>query len=94
MAKDTKKPTNALANQGDALETMLGQPVLLMCMNYFYHGTLEGVNYEQAMLSEDDAVIVYETGPWADAKWKDAQKLDRQVIVNRSAIESFMPGKK
>ena len=93
MAKKEEKQVNLLANQGDQLDTMIGQPVLLMCMNYFYHGTLVGVNFEQAMLSEDDAVIVYETGPWSDAKWKDSQKLGRPVVINRSAIESFMRGK-
>jgi len=72
------------------MESLLGARVLLMCMNYFYVGKLMGVNRSCVLLH--DASIVYETGDWSAASWKDAQSIKRSAVyVRLAAIESFMP---
>lgn len=71
------------------LVTLLGEPVLLMCINYFYAGTLSGVNKTHVELS--DPKLVYETGEWSSGAWKDAQKLPAEKLyVRLSCIESWM----
>ncbi len=77
--------------EGEGLMALLGEKVLLLCANYFYAGTLTGVNEKCVLLS--DAYIVYETGNWADAKWKDAQKIGDEFYVQTNAIEAYGKGK-
>jgi hypothetical protein len=79
--------------QGEGLVALLGEHVMLFCANYIYAGTLTGVNDTCVLL--DDAKIVYETGPFSDAKYKDAQSLPtKSWYIQTSAIESFGIGKK
>jgi hypothetical protein len=74
--------------EGEGLEALLGKNVLLMCMNYFYTGLLVGVNDKFVKL--DKCSIVYETGPWSDKKFKDAQLIgDAPHYVMVDSIESF-----
>lgn len=73
--------------EGEGLESMLGERVTLFCMNYIYTGKLIGVNDTCVQLQ--DPSIVYETGPFNDPKWKDAQALPQNLYVMTSAIESF-----
>ena len=74
------------------MEALLGQNVLLFCLNYIYAGTLAGVN-ETCVLLENPS-IVYETGPFTDSKYGDVQKLHtKNWYVMRTAIESFGVGK-
>ncbi len=73
--------------EGEGLVSLLGQKVTLFCMNYFYHGTLTGVNDEDVLLT--DASIVYETGPFNEDGFKDAQPLPNDLYVRTSAIESY-----
>jgi hypothetical protein len=73
--------------EGEGLEALLGQTVLLMCLNYFYTGTLIGVNEKFVKL--DNCSIVYETGPWTDKKFKDAQLVGNGHYVMIQSIESF-----
>ena len=74
--------------EGEGLEGLLGQHVLLMCANYFYTGKLVGVN--DTFVRLDDPAIVYETGPFNDAKYQDVQPLHTKTFyVQRQAIESF-----
>ncbi len=69
-------------------EALLGKKVLLMCANYFYYGTLTGVNKTRVELT--DPSIVYETGTWSAATWSSAQALPSKVACVRIAfIESF-----
>lgn len=76
----------------EGLEKMLGERVLLLCTNYFYHGTLKGVNETCVLL--EDASIVYETGEWSDKEYKDVQKLPaKQWYVRIASIESFGVGR-
>ena len=72
---------------GEGLEKLMGERVTLFCANYIYTGKLTGVNESCVLLT--DAAIVYETGPFEDKQWKDAQMLPREWYVQTSAIESF-----
>ena len=78
---------------GEGLEGLLGEKVILLCMNYHYVGTLEGVNETFVKLAKEDAAICYETGEWAAKQWKDAQKIGEALYVQRDKIESFARGK-
>ena len=74
------------------LEKLGGMPVLVFAMNYIYAGVLSGVN--DSFIELTDAKIVYETGPFGSRGYKDAQPLPGGVWnIQRSAIESFGPGK-
>lgn len=73
--------------QGEGLEMLLGERVTLFCANYIYTGVLTGVNESCVLLT--DAAIVYETGPFTDSKWKDAQSLPKDWYVQTAFIESF-----
>lgn len=68
-------------------ETYLGKRITLFCANYIYTGILTGVN--DCFLQLTDAAIVYETGPFDDPKWKDAQSLPQIVHVMIQSIESW-----
>ena len=72
---------------GEGLEKLLGDRVTLFCANYIYTGILSGVNESCVLLT--DAAIVYETGPFSDKKWKDAQSLPDCWYVQVNSIESF-----
>lgn len=85
-----KKIVNVVEVEGEGLVSLLDEPVILFCMNYFYAGKLAGVNSDTVLL--EDAGIVYETGQFSDAKWKDFQKIG-QVYVRTAAIEAFARGK-
>ena len=77
---------------GEGLEALMGEKVVLFCMNYIYAGVLEGVNSDFVMLS--DPKIVYETGAFSLSAWKDAQSLNvENLYVRIPAIESFSKGK-
>jgi hypothetical protein len=77
---------------GEALKSLLGERVVLLCLNYIYVGVLEGVDTDCVLLAEPS--IVYETGEWSAATWKDAQRLHcEKLYVQRGAIESFGVGK-
>ena len=73
--------------QGEGLVGLLGQKVTLFCMNYFYHGVLEGVNDTCVKLT--DAFVVYDTGSFDSAEFQDAQKIAPVWYVQTSAIESY-----
>jgi len=72
---------------GEGLDKLLGERVTLFCANYIYTGTLAGVNESCVLLT--DAAIVYETGPFGEKKWKDAQALPNEWYVQIAAVESF-----
>ena len=57
----------------EGLDTLLGEKLLVMCNNYHYSGTLSGVN--DIFIKLDNCSIVYETGEWTAAKFKDSQSL-------------------
>lgn len=74
------------------LPSLLNEKVILFCANYFYTGTLTGVNKTFVLLT--DPAIVYETGPFGDKQWKDEQSLHvKELYVRVSMIEAYAKGK-
>lgn len=74
--------------EGEGLDGLLGERVLLMCAGYFYEGKLIGVNDSYVKLT--DAAIVYSTGAWSDEDYSDIQKLhQKDWYVMKGLIESF-----
>jgi hypothetical protein len=76
-----------LEASGEGLEKLLGETVTLFCVNYFYTGVLTGINEDCVLLTAPS--IVYETGPFSEPKWKDAQALPHDIYVMKQAIEAF-----
>jgi hypothetical protein len=77
---------------GEGMPALLGQKVILFCANYFYAGTLTGVNKTFVQLT--DPQIVYETGDFKAAKWANAESLGTDVLYVRvPMIEAFAKGK-
>ena len=78
--------------EGEGLEALLNQNVLLFGMNYIYAGKLVGVNDKFVKL--ENAQIVYETGAFTTKGYTDAQNLPGDAwYVQTSAIESYGLGK-
>lgn len=87
-----KKLVNVVEVEGEGLESLLGESVLLFGINYIYAGTLIGVN--ETFVKLENTQIVYETGAFNTKGYKDAQSLPgSDWYVQRSAIESFGRGK-
>ena len=87
-----KKIVSVVEVEGEGLEALLGKKVILMCMNYFYAGVLEGVNSDFVKLS--DPQIVYETGDWANKQWGNAQSMYvNELYVRVPSIEAYAEGK-
>lgn len=82
-----KKLVKVSEVEGEGLVGLLGENVLLFCMNYFYAGKLSGVNSTCVQL--EDACIVYETGELTAKTFSNAQKLPAVWYVQLGAIESF-----
>lgn len=74
-------------DENEGLPALMGKRVTLFCGVYIYTGTLVGVN--DACVKLSDAALVYETGPFTDGSWKDAQKLPKDWYVQIASIESF-----
>ena len=81
------QPVEVIEVEGEGLLTFLGKTITLFCANYIYTGTLTGVNDTCVLLTS--AAVVYETGPFGDKAWKDAQSLPAEWYVQIDAIESF-----
>ena len=82
-----KKVQTVVEVEGEGLVALLGEDVMVMCSSYFYTGKLTGVN-DTCILIEDCS-LVYETGPWSTAGFKDAQKMQRDVYIQVDHIEAF-----
>ena len=86
-----KKVMNVVEVEGEGLMSLLGETVEVWCMNYFYWGTLAGVNEHDILL--ENAYVVYETGPLTNTSFKDAQKLPNPRYIRIASIESYAPRK-
>lgn len=86
-----KKLVNVQEVEGEGLVALLGEKVILFCMNYFYAGTLVGVNSDCVLL--EDGGIVYETGELSAKTWKDKQNIPGPLYVRIASIEAFAKGK-
>lgn len=58
----------------DDFEGLIGQEVAVFTTTYIYYGTLKSVGGLFAIL--EDAYIVYETGQFTEANFKDSQALN------------------
>ena len=82
-----KKLVNVQEVEGEGLVGLLGENIMVFCMNYIYAGKLVGVNEKDILL--DPAAIVYETGELVDKKFTDAQATPGPLYVRTTAIESY-----
>jgi hypothetical protein len=82
-----KKLVQVQEVEGEGFDALLGEDVILFCMNYFYAGKLVGANEKFVKL--ENAQIVYETGELTAKTFKDAQKLPSDLYVQTGAIESY-----
>ena len=82
-----KKLITVTEESGEGLVKLMGEKVILFCLNYIYTGTLIGVNSTCILLK--NAQIVYETGSFSDKKFKDAQDIADEFYIQTNAIESF-----
>lgn len=72
----------------EGLEKLLGENVMVLCMNYFYHGKLSGVNESDILLT--DASIVFDVGSWEENEFGSAEKMPSPLYVRTAAIESYL----
>ena len=79
---------NTMFSGDEGLPSLIGRRVTLFCCNYIYTGDLAGIS--ETCVRLDNGGIVFETGPFDDAAWKDYQALPGPVYVQLSAVESFM----
>lgn len=75
--------------ENEGFVSLLGQQVEIRCNVYIYAGVLVGVN--TSCIKLDRCAIVYETGAFTDAKYKDAQIIGDGQYVQMGLIESFGP---
>ena len=69
------------------LDGLMGKRVTFFCLNYIYTGDLTGVNERFVELS--NPAIVYETGPFHEKDWKDAQGLPSTIFIMLGSVEAF-----
>jgi hypothetical protein len=81
-----KKLIKAEDVTGEGLIGLLGENVVLYCLNYIYAGKLVGVNDDCIKL--ENVHIVFETGTFG-ATFKHAERLSNEHYIQKSAIESF-----
>lgn len=72
---------------GEGLESLIGEHVILFCVNYFYAGKLIGVNSTDVLLTE--AGVVFETGPYTKDGFEDFQQTPNDIYVRTTAIEAY-----
>jgi hypothetical protein len=78
--------------ENEGFATFFDKPILLFCANYFYAGTLVGINDDFVKL--ENATIVYETGAFNTDSYKDAQFVPgKTVYVMKRLVEAFCAGK-
>ena len=73
--------------ENSGYETLLGEQVLVFCMNYIYTGKLSRVNADKILL--ENPYIVYETGSFDSQSFGDAQKLPHEIFISNMSIESL-----
>ncbi len=78
---------SVVEQEGEGLEMLIGERVVVFCMNYIYSGKLTGVNKTCILL--EDAGVVFETGAFTDTRFKDFQKIGHNLYIQTSSIESF-----
>ena len=78
---------NVVEVSNEGLEAFLGKTITCFCAIYIYTGEVVGVNATCIKLKSPKTV--YETGPFSEPHWKDAQKLPNEIYVQVGMIEAF-----
>lgn len=73
--------------EGEGLIGLMGEQVLVFCLNYIYTGKLVGVN--TTCIKLENPSIVYSTGCFKEKSFGDAQKLPNDLYLQVATIESF-----
>jgi hypothetical protein len=74
-------------NNEEGFMALIGKRITCFCAIYIYTGDLVGVN--ETCIKLENPAIVYETGPFDDKKWKDAQALPNVIYIQTAMVESF-----
>jgi hypothetical protein len=75
-------------SNSEGFMALIGQRITVFCAVYIYTGELVGVN--DTCIKLKDPAIVYETGPFSEPSWADAQRLPHEFFyVQIGMIESF-----
>jgi hypothetical protein len=82
-----KKLVSVKEVEGEGLTALLGENVVLFCMNFYYAGKLTGVNKEDVLLT--DPQIVFDLGKPGDKKFAEAEPVPFDLYVRISAIEAY-----
>lgn len=70
------------------LQHMLNREIYVCCTGYAYAGVLETAGARSITIRAPS--IVYETGPWDEKVWRDAQRLPTaRAVVMLSQVESI-----
>lgn len=85
---EMKTVVNVVEVEKEGFMALLGEQITIFALNYIYTGKLVGVNEDCVKL--ENASVVYETGAFAESKWKNAEAIKNPVYVMKAAIESFM----
>lgn len=90
MAKNSHiTATSSVSFQKNIIETLIGQKVLVFTTTYIYYGQLESIDDDFLVVSTPH--IVYETGPFKDPKFTDAQIVAPFLCLSIGHIESIFP---
>lgn len=74
--------------ENEGLLSLLGQTITVMGAVYFYTGKLVGV--DETCIKIENPKIIFETGPYTDKEWKNAESLNvKYWYVKLDMIESF-----
>jgi len=77
-----------IEEENEGLLSLLGDKVTIFTSGFFYTGKLVGVN--ETCVKLEDPAIVFETGKFSDANYKDVQSLNvKSFYVSMASIESF-----
>ena len=82
-----KKMVKVEEVEGEGLIGLLGEQVILFCLNYIYTGTLSGVN--TTCIKLDNPKIVFDTGAFNSTSFATAESLPNSLYIQTGAIESF-----
>lgn len=82
-----KKLVSVTEVEGEGLTALLGENVILFCMNHNYAGKLIGVNDQDVQL--ENASVVYETGELKAKTFQVAESLPAVWYVRTASVESY-----
>jgi hypothetical protein len=73
--------------EGEGLIGLMGEQVLVFCLNYIYTGKLVGVN--TTCIKLESPKIVYDTGSFSNKTFTTAEVLPNELYIQTGTIESF-----